>query len=316
MSPLERAQPVLITGGLVAGTAGSLLAPVRAAGRVALLPLLVALLATVFVQVEPRAATRVLRDRRVLVTSLLANFVLAPAAAFGLGRLLLADSPDLALGLVMLLVTPCTDWYLAFTATARGDLAVATGLLPVNLFLQLLLLPAYVVLLGGPFVPVDGGAVLGSVGLVAGLPLLAAVVLRLATSPGWRERVLQPRLATMGVLLLTGAVTAMFAWEGAQILERPGVVVTLLGPLAIFFLGSFAFAQAASRLLGLPHAQRVTLTMTVLARNSPLALAVAATAFADRPAIALALVAAPVIELPVLALASATLRRLEPAGSA
>lgn len=283
-------------------------------GRLTLAPLLIALLTTVFLQVAPAAAARVLRDRRVLVASLVSNFLLAPAAAWGLGALLLSDRPELALGLVMLLVTPCTDWYLAFTATARGDVAVATGLLPVNLILQLLLLPLYVVLLGGPLVPVDLGAVSASVGVVAGIPLVLTVVLRVGTSAAWRERVLAPRLDPLAVALLTAAVTAMFAWEGARIIEHPGLVVALLVPLGLFFLGAFGLAQAASRALALPHAQRVTLTMTMMARNSPLALAVAATAFADRPAIALALVTAPVVELPVLALAGGALRRWDPGG--
>jgi arsenite transporter len=169
-----------------------------------------------------------------------------------------------------------------------------------------------VVLLGGPLVPVDLPAVVGSVGLVAGVPLLLAAALRLMSSPAWRARVLAPVLGPAGVLLLLAAVTAMFAWEGAEVLRRPEVLAALLGPLGLFFAGAYALAQLASRLSGLPHAQRVTLTMTVMARNSPLALAVAATVFAHRPVIALTLVAAPVLELPVLAIASHLLRRREP----
>lgn len=55
----------------------------------------------------------------------------------------------LILPLLMLLVTPCTDWYLVFTGAARGNLAVSTALLPVNFVLQLLLLPVYLQFLAG-----------------------------------------------------------------------------------------------------------------------------------------------------------------------
>ncbi|HIH69628.1 hypothetical protein [Methermicoccus shengliensis] len=34
------------------------------------------------------------------------------------------------LGLIMLLVTPCTDWYLVFTGVARGDVPFCLTLLP------------------------------------------------------------------------------------------------------------------------------------------------------------------------------------------
>jgi arsenite transporter len=308
---LERTQPLLVVAAVGLGTLAGTAEPLRTAGRLALVPLLVALLTVVFAGVELSAAATVLRDRRVLVTSLVVNFVVAPLVAVGLGTLLLADRPDVALGLLMLLVTPCTDWYLAFTATARGDVPLAMGLLPVNLLLQLVLLPGYLWLLGGTMVPIDLPAVLAAVAVVVGIPLVLAAVARRLAPARWRQ-VLEPRLGPATVVLLVAAVVAMFAWEGAQILRRPAVLVALLVPLALFFLGAFLLAQVLARVLRLPRPQRVTLTMTVMARNSPLALAVAATAFADRPVVALTLVAAPVVELPVLALAGAALRRGTP----
>ncbi len=46
----------------------------------------------------------------------------------------------------MLMVTPCTDWYLIFTEIAKGNVALSTAILPVNLILQVLLLPIYLFL--------------------------------------------------------------------------------------------------------------------------------------------------------------------------
>jgi arsenite transporter len=311
VSRLERSQPLLVVAAVVLGTLAGTVEPLQRVGRMTLVPLLIALLTAVFAGVELSAATAVLRDRRVLVASVVVNFVVAPVLAVGLGSVLLSGHPEVALGLLMLLVTPCTDWYLAFTATARGDVPVATGLLPVNLLLQLLLLPGYLWLLGGALVPIDPGAVLGSVAVVVGIPVLLAATVRRLAPAGWRSEVLEPRLGNATVVLLVAAVGAMFAWEGTEVLRRPAVLLALLGPLTLFFLAAFLLAQLLARWLDLPHPQRVTLTMTVMARNSPLALAVAATAFSDRPLVALTLVAAPVVELPVLALAAHALRRRE-----
>ncbi len=47
--------------------------------------------------------------------------------------------------------------------------------------------------------------------------------------------------------------------------------------------------------------------MTTLARNSPIALAIAVIAFPNQPLVALALVIGPLIELPVLAIISQVL---------
>ncbi len=43
----------------------------------------------------------------------------------------------------MLMVTPCTDWYLLFTGIARGNVPLSASILPMNLILQLALLPLY-----------------------------------------------------------------------------------------------------------------------------------------------------------------------------
>ena len=54
-------------------------------------------------------------------------------------------------------------------------------------------------------------------------------------------------------------------------------------------------------MMHLSYKDTVSLSLTTLARNSPVALAIAVTAFPDEPLIALALVIGPLIELPVLA---------------
>lgn len=57
---------------------------------------------------------------------------------------------------------------------------------------------------------------------------------------------------------------------------------------------------------------RVSLTMTIIARNSPIALAIVLTAFPEQPLIALALIIGPLIELPVLAFLSFLLLKRKP----
>lgn len=54
----------------------------------------------------------------------------------------------------------------------------------------------------------------------------------------------------------------------------------------------------------LNYQDSVSLSLTTLARNSPVALTIAVAAFPDKPLIALALIIGPLIELPVLFLVS------------
>jgi ACR3 family arsenite efflux pump ArsB len=240
------------------------------------------------------------------------NFVFTPLLAGALGAGLLGDSPDLRIGLLLLLVTPCTDWYLVFTGLARGHMGVAAAVLPVNLVLQLLLLPVYVLLLGGDAAMVDTGTLVEAVLLVLVVPLVLAVAARWAArrwrGASWRDGVMAPWASRAVLPLLYAAVLAMFAWQARTVASHLGDLAGLVPPLVLFFVVAPSAALLASRLLRLPPDQRVTLVMTTAARNSPIALAIAVAAFPDRPLVAVALVAGPLLELPVLALLSQLVR--------
>ena len=68
-------------------------------------------------------------------------------------------------------------------------------------------------------------------------------------------------------------------------------------------------------MMHLSYKDTVSLSLTTLARNSPVALAIAVTAFPDEPLIALALVIGPLIELPVLACVSQVLLLIKKNGN-
>lgn len=301
MSWWERLQSVLVAVAAVAGLAAGVLLPVGAAAGHVVLPALMVMLAAVFVQMDATQLAQAKRARAVVAASLVLNFVFTPLLAWGLGAGLLGGSPDLRIGLLLLLVTPCTDWYLVFTAMARGHSGIAAALLPVNLILQLVLLPLYVLLLGGQAAMVDVSTLAESVLLVLAVALLARWVSARYRGDAWREqRILNPA-GRLVLPLLYLAVFAMFAWQARTVLAHLDELALLLVPLAAFFVIAPLAATATARALRLPADQRVTLTMTTTARNSPIALALAVAAFPDRPLIAVALVVGPLVELPVLA---------------
>jgi len=96
----------------------------------------------------------------------------------------------------------------------------------------------------------------------------------------------------------------MFASQGRNLFENINVVLLLLLPVLLFFMLNFILGRIVSRFLKMSYEDSVSLNLTTLARNSPISLAIAVTAFPDQPLIALALVIGPLIELPVLAIVS------------
>jgi arsenite transporter len=297
---------------VVVGLAAGQLSWIAANATHVVVPALMAMLWSVFLQVPFRSMGAAFRDLRFTGLSLGINFVWTPVLAYTLGWLLLRDQPDLWLGLVMLLVTPCTDWYLIFTNLAGGNVRLSTALLPWHLVLQLLLLPLYLLVFASALVRIEYGIVLQNILLVLVVPLVLAWGFRRlaarARGSAWLADVFLPKMAPVQPVFLSVAIAAMFASQGAVLVEHPHVILRLLAPLLAFFLVTAALAIHVSRRVGFDYPRCASLCLATLARNSPVALAIAVAAFPDRPLIALALVVGPLIELPVLAIASQALR--------
>lgn len=100
------------------------------------------LLYVTFCQVPLMHLRQAFRHRRFMVALIIGNFGLVPVVVWGLAQLLLSD-PQLQFGVFLVLLVPCTDWFLTFTYLGKGDLPLAIAATPVLLLLQSVLLPLY-----------------------------------------------------------------------------------------------------------------------------------------------------------------------------
>ncbi|MFC1464155.1 MAG: arsenic resistance protein [Candidatus Brachytrichaceae bacterium NZ_4S206] len=319
MRLIEKLQSFIILAAVFIGLAlGGIPELAEPAGQL-ILPLLMLMLTGAFLHIPLRRFGDVLHHRRIAFASLAINFVWTPLLAWLLGWLFLRDAPALWIGLIMLLVTPCTDWYLVFTGIARGNLPLSTALLPVNLTLQLVLLPVYLLVLVGAVISLDAWRIVESVALVLLLPLATAIALRAIVvrlrGEAWLVSRALPVVQAGQILCLAMAVTAMFASQGGVLVQNPQAFLRLLMPLLLFYGINMMLALTIGRAMRAPYADVASLCCTTLARNSPIALGIALAAFPEQPLIALTLVIGPLIELPVLGIASQLLLWIRRAGA-
>ncbi|MCW5938822.1 MAG: hypothetical protein KF884_05250 [Fimbriimonadaceae bacterium] len=263
-----------ILGGLAVGGAWPGLAKPF---EVLLWPVLAALLFVTFLQVPLLHVRDAFRDRRFVSAVLVGNFLVLPVLAWLLAACLPGE-PDLRLGVLLVLLVPCTDWFLPFNQLGGGDAARAVALTPVNLLLQLFLLPGYLWLMAGTeFVAVFSPATAWPAGLVVFAPLAAAALAERwiesrGAAPGLRERSgwwTVPLLAVVVFLIAGAQVVAV----RDSLFLLPAVV-----PLFIAFLLAAAWlARVMARFYRLPVDQGRTLAFSFGTRNSfvvlPLALA-------------------------------------------
>lgn len=295
---LEKNQLWVCLGALACGLMLAAVAPRFSASLDRAVPfLLAALLFTAFVQTPWRTLPQVLADRRFVTAVVLGNFVAIPVVLAAFLSLVPLD-PAVELGLALVLVVPCTDWFIVFAGLGGGSTPRAVAISPVNLVLQILLLPGWLALFDGP------AGLLGSwdtaVGAVAVVlvPLAAAGVLEVLSRGGAvrRERV---EAAGAGAVPLLGAV--LFCVAAAH---GPAAEEGLLrwGPALPVFLAfavlAVLLALALARALRLDGSRGWTLAFSMASRNSFLVLPLALAA-AD-PVVAEVVVAQAVLELVLL----------------
>lgn len=276
---------------------------IRANAESFIVPLLVAMLYITFLQIPMEELKKAFKDIRFTYTSVIINFVWTPILAWLLAMVFLGDNPALFLGFIMLMVTPCTDWYLIFTGVAKGNVALSTAILPLNLILQVILLPVYLLIFGGTTGVIELSFLIESILVVLFMPLILSLLTKMFLRK--RQQVRDNLISTLSVLpiiFLSLAIVAMFASQGQLLLDNLDVMWKIIIPILLFFIVNFFVGQRIGKVMRFSNSDRASLSLTTLARNSPIALAIAMTAFPDQPLIALTLVIGPLLELPILAI--------------
>ncbi|MBP1970727.1 ACR3 family arsenite efflux pump ArsB [Virgibacillus natechei] len=306
MRALEKLQTIII---LFAVGLGFLLGQVDIIEQYAenfVIPFLFLMLYGLFLTIPLQQLKKAFSNIKFLGSSTIINFIWTPILAWSLGAVFLADYPALWIGFIMLMVTPCTDWYLVFTGIAKGNVSLSTSVLPINLILQVVFLPVYLLLFAGTIETIAVSTLVESILIVLVIPFILAHLTRFLLRR--RESVLNnkiiPFFGNAQIFFLALAIMAMFASQGSYLLENLEVIYILIIPILMFFVINYLIGRLVATFLNFSYEDSVSLSMTIVARNSPVALAIAVTAFPDQPLIALALVIGPLIELPVLAIVS------------
>ena len=234
----------------------------------------------------------VIKLPRQMGASFALNFIMSPLIMGGLVLLFLHSNPAVGAGLMLVGVSPCSAMNTAATAFVRGNIELTLVIIAVSYLLTIVAAPFWVTVFMHKTVPVPFVFMMREIAFVIVIPMIAGWLTRLLLQKGIgqkRYNAIVPSFEGFSFLGVLFMIFFLFVINGRNIISHWEILVMVLGASVAFFVIVMVLGIFIPKLLRLTYADSASITVTSVAKNESVAMALAFMLFGPQAAMGVAI---------------------------